>query len=131
MARTTSKEQSKKATAAIEKSSASPKTPQAYGDHPAGYHVGGSKLATLREVLEPSTPTMSLAELTEQQRVDLVIARLQSKPDDFRITMIGPGIINKTRAIAEVQARSRVGRTLIEIEQLLIASLTEPSNKMK
>ena len=128
MARTTTgKTPSKNIATAGETVSEVPEAPRASADHPAGYHVGGTKLATLTEVLEPSTPTMSLAELTEQQRVDLVVARLQAKPDDFSISMIGPGVINKARAIAEVQALSRVGRTLMEIEQLLITTLTEPS----
>jgi hypothetical protein len=103
-------------------------TLRTFGDQLAGYHVGGTKLASIQEVLEPSTPTMSLAELTEQQRVELVIARLQSKPDDFTISMIGPGVINKTRAIAEVQARTRVGRTLMEIEQLQISTMIGSNN---
>ena len=116
MARTTTgKTPSKNIALADETVSEAPETPRASGDHPAGYHVGGTKLATLTEVLAPSTPTMALAELTEQQRVDLVVARLQAKPDGFCISMIGSGVINKTRAIAEVQARSRVGRTLMEI----------------
>jgi hypothetical protein len=123
----TRKKQSTEAVTARKIDSDAAEIPQA--DHPAGYHVGGTKLATLREVLEPSTPTMSLTELTQQQRIDLVIARLQAKPDDFRIAMIGPGIINKARAIAEVQAGTRVGRTLMEIEQLMISTLTESANR--
>ena len=72
---------------------------------------------------------MSLAELTEEQRVELVISRLQSRPDDFRIVMVGPGVVDKTRAIAEVKARTRVGRTLMEIEHMMISALTRASNK--
>ncbi len=52
-------------------------------DHPAGYHVGGKRLANLKEVVEPATPTISLTELTDQQRTELVIARLELLPDDF------------------------------------------------
>jgi len=73
---------------------------------------------------------MSLSELTDQQRIDLAVARLQAKADDFRMTMIGPGVINKARAIAEVQARTKVGRTIMEVEQLLIEALaTAPPRK--
>ena len=68
MARTTTgKTPSKNIALADETVSEAPETPRASGDHPAGYHVGGTKLATLTEVLAPSTPTMSLAELTEQR----------------------------------------------------------------
>lgn len=100
-------------------------------DHPAGYRVGSVDLATLSELLDPTIPTLSLAELSDEQRTDLVVARLRAKPDDYSIAMIGPGVINKTRAIAEVQARSRVGRTLLEIEQLLIAALVSRTNDLR
>lgn len=101
---------------------------RAYFDHPTGYHVGGTKLATLRELLEPSIPTLSLSQLNELQWFDLVVARLQSKPDDYAIAMIGPGVIDKSRAIAEVRAGSKVGKTLMEIEHILISSLTDASS---
>jgi hypothetical protein len=72
---------------------------------------------------------MSLAELTEQQRVELAVARLQSRPDDFRMVMVGPGVIDKTRAIAEVKALTRVGRTLMEIEHSMLLTLTGSRSK--
>jgi hypothetical protein len=93
-------------------------------DQPAGYHIDGVKIATRREVRDPSVPTMSLSELTEEQRENLVVSRLLEEPEDFRIGMIGPGIINKTRAIAEIKARSRIGRTIMEIEQNLLLRQT-------
>lgn len=91
----------------------------------AGYHRDGQKVATLRELLDPSVPTMSLSELTEDQRVNLIVSRLRNEPDNFRIGIIGPGIIDKTRAIAEVEARSRIGRTIMEIEQNTLRHLGE------
>jgi hypothetical protein len=90
--------------------------------HPAGYRVGGAALATLKEILDPACPTLSLEELTEQQRNDMIIARFRLKPENYTISMIGRGVINKARAIAEIEAGSPVGRTLIEIEQLLITA---------
>jgi hypothetical protein len=114
------------------KAKTKPKRPKAVRDlgldQPAGYHLGGSKIATLREVLDSEVPTMSLAELTEQQRVDLAVARLQARRADLRIAMIGPGSIDKNRAIAELQARSRIGRTLIEIEYISLANLLAASS---
>jgi hypothetical protein len=99
--------------------------PKVHWNHPAGYHLGGKKFATLVELLDPSVPTMSWAELNAQQKIDLVVARLRSKPEDFHIRMIGPDRIDKARAILEVQAQSKIGRTMIEIEQLLISALAE------
>jgi len=101
------------------------KSTKSHGNQHAGYHIDGLKIATLREVLDPAVPTMSLAELTEEQRVNLVVSRLQKEPDNFRIGIIGPGTIDKTRAIAEVQARSRIGRTIMEIEQNLLLHLAK------
>lgn len=93
----------------------------------ASYHIDGQKIATLHEVRDPSVPTMSLFELTEDQRVNLVLERLRKEPDNFRIGIIGHGIIDKTRAIAEVQVRSRIGRTIMEIEHNLLLRLAEAS----
>jgi hypothetical protein len=103
--------------------------PRVHWSHPAGYQVGGTKLATLVELLDPSIPTLSWAELNMQQKVDLVVARLRSKPEDFHIRLIGPDRIDKSRAIVEVQSRSKIGRTLIEIEKLLISALAEAHSR--
>jgi hypothetical protein len=109
-----------------------PKVPKkGHWNQPAGYHIDGVKIATLGDLVDPSIPTMSLAELTEEQRVKLVVTRLQIVPDDFRIAMIGPGVIDKTRAIAEVQSGSRIGRTLMEIELNLLMHLGETSRRAK
>jgi hypothetical protein len=102
----------------------STKSSQGWSDRPAGFHIDGEKVATLREVRAPDVPTLSLSELKREQRVQLVLASLRAKPDDFTIGMIGPGVINKTRAIAEVEAQSRIGRTLMEIELMLLSTLT-------
>jgi hypothetical protein len=95
----------------------------------AGYHVGSGEMATLGEVIDSSTPTRSLAELTEQQRVDLTIARLQTRSAETKIAMIGPGIIDRNRAIAEVQARSRIGKTLVEIECMSVSNQLRQAGK--
>jgi hypothetical protein len=96
---------------------------------PAGYHIDGKKVANLHEVLDPYVPTMALAELLEEQRVALVTSRLELQPDNYRIAMIGPGIINKARAIAEVRAGSRIGRLIMEIEQYHLLRLYSQSEK--
>jgi hypothetical protein len=102
----------------------STKSFQKWSEYPAGFHIDGQKIATLAEVRAPGVPTMSLGELQREQRIQLVLASLRAKPDDFTIGMIGPGVINKTRAIAEVEAQSRIGRTVIEIELMLLSTLT-------
>ncbi len=93
---------------------------------PAGYRIDDS-IATLRAVLDPDVPTKAFPELSEDQRVELVIANLQRRSDDFTIAMIGPGLINKARAIAEVKARSPIGRAILEIEQHFLMRVTRVS----
>jgi len=62
---------------------------------------------------------LSLSQLTADQRAELVAKRIELQPK-FEVGMVGAGIVNKERAIAEVKAQSEVGRVLIEIEQRLV-----------
>lgn len=96
-------------------------------DMPAGFQPDG-QIATLKEVLDPKVPTLSLGELSPQQRVDLVVKRIEQQPD-FKIAMVGAGVVDKDRAIAEVKAQSKVGRALMEIEQRVLNNLTERGSK--
>jgi len=82
----------------------------------------------LKEVLDPKVPTVSLGEVTPQQRADLVVKRIEQQPD-FNLQMVGAGTIDKDRAIAEVKAQSDIGKRLIEIEQRVLNNLTERGSK--
>ena len=86
---------------------------------PASYYAGGKSLATLREVVDPDVPTMSFSELSARQRVDLVAKRIAQQPK-FQIAMLGAGLLDQKRAIAEVQGQTSIGRALMEIEQRVI-----------
>jgi hypothetical protein len=97
--------------------------PQAQWDMPAGFRPDG-QTATLKEVVDPKVPTLSLNEISPEQRADLVVKRIEQQPD-FKITMFPAGVIDKDRAIAEVKAQSKVGKTLTEIEQRVINNLVE------
>lgn len=101
--------------------------PQDQWDMPAGFRQSG-EIATLKEVLDPKVPTVSLAELTPEQRADLVVKRIEQQPD-FNLQMVGAGTINKDRAIAEVKAQSDIGKRLIEIEQRVLNNLAERGSK--
>lgn len=90
---------------------------------PASYCADGT-LATLREVADPQVPTLSLPELSAAQRADVVVKRIEAQPE-FRIAMVGAGLIDKERAIAEVKSGSKVGRALMEIEQRVINNLVD------
>ena len=96
-------------------------------DMPAGFRSDG-QIATLKDVVDPKVPTVSLGELTPQQRADLVIKRIEQQPD-FKVAMVGAGIVDKNRAIAEIKAGSSIGKELIEIEQRLLNNLSERGSK--
>jgi hypothetical protein len=101
--------------------------PQDQLSMPAGFRPDG-EVATLKEVLDPQVPTVSLAEVTPQQRADLVAKRIERQPD-FNVQMVGAGTIDKNRAIAEVKAQSDIGKRLIEIEQRVLNNLAERGSK--
>ena len=94
---------------------------------PAGFRPDG-QVATLKEVADPKVPTLSLGEINPAQRIDLVVKRIEHQPD-FKIAMVGAGLVDKDRAIAEVKAQSNVGRVLAEIEQRVINNLVERAAK--
>lgn len=95
---------------------------------PASFSADGSKMASLRDVVDKNVSTMSLSQLTTDQRAELVAKRIELQPK-FELAMVGAGIVGKERAIAEVKAQSDVGRVLIEIEQRLINNLIEQTTQ--
>lgn len=92
---------------------------------PASYLRDGTELATLAQVIDPKTPTLNLVELDGERVRELVIRRLELAPDTYRAAMIGVGILDKHRAIAEVRAGSRIGQYLVEIERYVLDALIE------
>jgi hypothetical protein len=77
---------------------------------------------TLKEAAENKTAALSFSQLSMEQQSELVAKRIESQPE-FELAMVGPGNVGKERAIQEVRAQSSVGRTLIEIEQRMIARM--------
>ena len=88
---------------------------------PATFLADGSRLASLREHMDPATPTKTHAELTKAELVELVVSRLERAPASYQIAMFGVGPIDKERAVYEVKRGSRIGAQLIELERLTIA----------
>jgi hypothetical protein len=86
---------------------------------PASYCAGGKGWATLREVVDPDVPTMTYSELSAEQRAALVAKRIAQQPK-FQIAMLGAGLLDQKRAMAEVKAQTSFGRALMEIEQRVI-----------
>ena len=77
---------------------------------------------SLREVVEEEPARFSFIQLTPDQQSELVAERIQQRPK-FDFGILGLGVLSKKRAINEVQARTRIGCTLIEVEQRMIARL--------
>ena len=107
---------------------ASPVVSDKQWDMPASFCADGMQLASLRDVVDPQVPTLTLNELSPEQRADLVANRIAAQKD-FRIFMLGAGIIDKERAITEVKAQSKIGRALMEIEQRVINHLVDNVTK--
>ena len=91
-------------------------------DLPVGFTPEGS-MVTLRQVTatsaEASSRTLSPAQLSLDQVAALTVKRIEMQPK-FEIGAIGVGTIDKSRAIAEVKARTPIGRSLMEIETRVI-----------
>jgi hypothetical protein len=86
---------------------------------PTSYCADGKGWATLREVVDPDVPTMTYSELSPEQRAELVAKRISEQPK-FLIAMLGAGLLDQKRAMAEVKAQTAIGRALMEIEQRVI-----------
>jgi len=94
-------------------------------DLPAAFTADGSRMATLREVLDPKIPTRTLRQLSEDHRFDLAAKRIELAPESFRLVIPGHGIIDKVRGVTEVRDRSRIGRHLAELQFLAINRATK------
>ncbi len=86
---------------------------------PTSYCADGKGWATLREVVDPDVPTLTYSELSPEQRAELVAKRISEQPK-FQIAMLGAGLLDQKRAMAEVRAQTSIGRALMEIEQRVI-----------
>jgi hypothetical protein len=86
---------------------------------PTSYCADGKGWATLREVVDPDVPTLTYSELSQEQRAELVAKRISEQPK-FQIAMLGAGLIDQKRAMAEVMGQTAIGRALMEIEQRVI-----------
>ncbi len=93
-------------------------------DLPAGFTADGSRMATLREVLDPKVPTRTLRQLSEDHRFDLAAKRIEMAPETFHLVIPGHGTVDKVRGVTEVRDRSRIGRHLAELQFLAINRAT-------
>ena len=100
-----------------------PATREDHWSRPVAMDPNGQWLS-LREVVEAEPARLSFIQLSPEQQSELVAERIRQRPK-FDVGILGIGILDKKRAINEVQARTSIGRTLIEIEQRMIKMLLE------
>jgi hypothetical protein len=91
-------------------------------DAPVTFHSDGIRLAALREHIDPLVPTLTLGQLNRQQRAHLVAERLGRLPR-YNLTLLTAGRVTKKRAIAEVQAHTRVGELVMAVEYRVLRRL--------
>ena len=77
---------------------------------------------SLREVVEEKPAQVPFNCLSPEKQSELVADRIRQSPE-FDIGILGQGIIDKKHAIEEVQKRTSIGRTLIDVEQRMIRML--------
>ena len=93
-------------------------------DLPVSFSSSG-EMVTLREfALHKGKAHLSLSSLTYRQRAEITVERLRRKPE-VQIAVLGAGVIDKKRAIAEVEAQSEIGQVLIEAQQYVIKELVK------
>lgn len=97
--------------------------PQDQWNLPVGFTQDG-KLLTLRDAASQATAMLTFAQLDDARRAEIVARRIEMQPK-FNVGMLGVGVLDRARAVAEVRAWSGVGRILIEIEQRVIQSVLE------
>lgn len=94
----------------------------------AGYRASG-EMVTLREIAASSDADIRpLDDLNDDERAALTAERI-GRQQQFKIGLVGVGVLDKQRAIEEVQKRSAAGRTLMNIEQRMIRMMIEEARK--
>lgn len=92
---------------------------------PAGFTADGARMATLGEVFDPAVPTRSFLQLSEDHRFDVAAKRIGLRPETFQLIIPGHGVFSRAQAISEVRGRTKIGRHLVEVEELGIARTTK------
>ena len=100
-----------------------PMTREDHWSRPVAMDPGGQWIS-LREVVDEEPARFSFIQLTPEQQSELVAERIRQRPM-FEVGILGLGVFSKKRAINEVRARTRIGHTLIEVEQRMIKMLIE------
>ena len=77
---------------------------------------------SLREAMEGEPAQVPFNRLSLEKQSELVAERIRQNLN-FDVGILGQGIMDKKRAIDEVQKRTSIGRALIDVEQRMIRIL--------
>jgi hypothetical protein len=90
---------------------------------PAGFHPDG-RPASFSHVVDPSKPTVDGDQLTDDERCRLTLLRLW-RQKALKLGSLGDGVVDRDRAMREVEARTPLGLALVDIEQRAIRLMRE------
>jgi hypothetical protein len=90
---------------------------------PAGYYVEGGEIATLRDVLSPDVPTVDGDQLTEANRTELALLRVEAQPN-LQLAVRGL-VLDRGRALEEIRNGSPLGLILVKVEHRAIELLRQ------
>jgi hypothetical protein len=94
---------------------------------PVACDAGGA-FVTLEEAAKTKVAALAFTELSPDLQAELVAKRIDMQPK-FDVAMVGLGFVDKQRAVQEVRARTPAGKTLIEIEQRMIARMIDRASE--
>jgi hypothetical protein len=96
---------------------------------PVSFDMQGIPIS-LREYVKGDVKALSFSSLSDDQRTELAVERIKMQPH-YEIGSIGAGIMNKEQALQAVRAKSKLGRTLTEIETRVILHVIDETEKRR
>jgi hypothetical protein len=91
---------------------------------PVGLGADGEKPVTLRELADGTPALLPSNSLTDEQRTGLITSRIRAQ-QTFKLSIYGVGVIERERAISEVERGSRIGKSIAQVELLMIQDMVE------
>ena len=90
---------------------------------PAGFHPDG-RPAAFTKVVDPHTATVDGERLSDQQRRELTLLRI-ARQKHLHLGSLDDGVIDKARALREVEGGTALGAVLVDIEHRAIRLMRE------
>lgn len=95
---------------------------------PVSFTRDGKEVTLIDFMTTKRNVSLSLSSLKPSQLAEITIDRIKQKPE-VKLMMLGSDVIDKERAIAEIEAQSPIGMVLIEAEQYEIEDTLEEIEK--